>query len=146
MPFIQNISMVDAIAGVHRDPGDNAMLIRILDIEDWNVAEPANAFSDVRIFRFDDLTAGWADPVKFARRGPRQDHADDILLALSAAHMRGMNVIVHCRAGVARSGAVALIGELVFGFEASGNQRNPNSSLVEMMLGSPLVVVKFVGQ
>jgi predicted protein tyrosine phosphatase len=146
MPFIQNISIADAVAGVHRDPGSNAMLIRILDVEDWDVKAPAHPFKDVRIFRFDDLTADWADPVKFARRGPRQQHADDLLMALSEAHERGMNVLVHCRAGVARSGAVSFVGELVFGFEGSGNPRNPNSSLLQMMLLSHLVEVKFVGR
>jgi predicted protein tyrosine phosphatase len=146
MPFIQNISIADTIAGVHRPAGGNAMLIRILDLEDWDVKDPAHPFNDVRVFRFDDLTADWADPAKFARRGPRQEHADDILLALSEAHERGMNVIVHCRAGVARSGAVSLVGELVFGFDAVGSPRNPNSSLVAMMLRSHLVEVRFVGQ
>ena len=146
VPFIQNISMADAITGVHRDPGENAMLIRILDVEDWNAAEPAHAFRDVRVFRFDDLTADWADPARFARRGPRQEHADDLLLALFDADKLGMNVIVHCRAGVARSGAVSLVGELVFKFDPVGSRRNPNSSLVQMMLRSPLVAVKFVGQ
>ena len=146
MPFIQNISLADAIAGVHRDPGGNAMLIRILDVQDWDVKAPAHPFKDVRVLRFDDLSAGWADPVKFARRGPRQEHADDILLALAEAHERGMNVVVHCRAGVARSGAVSLAAELVFGFESCGNPRNPNSSLLEMMLRSHLVEVRFVGQ
>ena len=142
MPFIENISLRDLLAGDHRNPGADAALIRIVGVDDWDLAAPAFPFEHIHIFRFDDLDHD-DDPAKFQRRGPQQRHADEILAALLDAHDQGQNVIVHCHAGVSRSGAVALAAELIFGFEPAGRRRRPNGPLLELLLKSPGVEVGF---
>lgn len=54
-----------------------------------------------------------------------QEQADELVKILQSALERDMNVIVHCHAGVCRSGAVAEVG-VMMGFEDTGARRQPN--------------------
>lgn len=51
--------------------------------------------------------------------------AAEIVTILECALDSDMNVVVHCNAGICRSGAVAEVGEMM-GFEYAGSHKQPN--------------------
>jgi predicted protein tyrosine phosphatase len=118
--WIENIAAIDVIKGFHRPTGDNTILIQILD-GDW-VPEPQHRFQGRHLFVFLDLEDG-DDHVE--EMGITQSQAADIVTLLKSALEREQNVVVHCTAGMCRSGAVAEVG-VMLGFEDSGRARTPN--------------------
>jgi len=129
MPFIENISLADVRDGYHYDAGPAGVLIQIVD-PDMDFPTPRLAFSEVHQFRFLDLEE--AGPLAI-----QADQAEAIVRVLEAALARGSNVIVHCHAGVCRSGAVTEVG-CMMGFEDTGRYRAPNllvkSTLVQVLV------------
>lgn len=128
MPFIENIAMADVKDGYHYDAGPDGVLIQIVD-PDMDFPAPKFAFAHVHQFRFLDLEE--AHPLAI-----QPEHAQAIVRALEAAWAAGASVIVHCHAGVCRSGAVAEVG-CMMGFEDTGRFRAPNllvkSKLIEVL-------------
>ena len=129
MPFIENISLADVRDGYHYDAGQAGVLIQIVD-PDMDFPTPKFAFAEVHQFRFLDLE----------ETGPlaiQADQAEAIVRVLEAALARGSNVVVHCHAGVCRSGAVTEVG-CMMGFEDTGRYRAPNllvkSSLIARLV------------
>jgi len=121
MNFIENISMRDAESGFHMDTGNNAMLIRIQD--------PATEFKATRhdfkeVHKFEFLDA--EDNDNFENDCKISDaQAAELVRLLQHALDNRMNVVVHCHAGICRSGAVVEIGKIM-GFNECDRYRQPN--------------------
>jgi predicted protein tyrosine phosphatase len=116
--WIQNVSLADIVRGYHYDAGPNSMLIQIVD-PDMEFPEPACKFAETHQFKFLDIE--------------EQDHssaitdhqARQIAQLLQQAVGKHMNVVVHCVAGVCRSGAVCEVG-VILGLQDTEGYRNPN--------------------
>lgn len=120
MPKIQNIAWYDLIHGYHI-PSEDAVLIQITD-PDTAPPEPLNQFYRRHTIRFLDL-----DQETDTNRSVVCSHAQatDLVRMLQQALKEDRDVVVHCTAGVCRSGAVAEVGTMM-GFEDTGSFRIPN--------------------
>lgn len=116
--FITNISRQEIIDGTHEDAGENSMLIQIVDFFD-TVPEPKHKFKYVLQFAFDDIEK--EGPTSISDRD-----AEMIADALRVAKEQNMNVVVHCFAGICRSGAVVECG-VQMGFNPPDRVRWPNT-------------------
>lgn len=116
--FIENASRFDVATGHHADAGVNSMLIQISDINAEHPT-PKMAFKEVYQFRFEDIE----EDTEFAITG---EQAKMIARLLRKAQESNMNVIVHCHAGLCRSGAVAECG-IMLGFNPPDRIRLPNA-------------------
>lgn len=117
--FIENASRFDIATGFHADPGPNAMLIQITDVNS-DFVTPKYEFREVAQFRFDDVEDP-NDPGAIT-----DDDAAKITDLLLKAKRENMNVIVHCFAGLCRSGVVAEVG-IILGFNPPDRIRIPNT-------------------
>lgn len=124
-PWIQNVSLADIVAGFHYDAGPNSMLIQIVD-PDMEFPKPKYNFKEIKQFKFLDID----DNVPGA---PQFSHAIDLVSLLQHALENRMNVIVHCVAGICRSGAVKDIG-VFLGFRDTESITIPNVKLKSMMM------------
>jgi predicted protein tyrosine phosphatase len=122
-PWIENISLDDVRKGYHYDPGFNSMLIQIVD-PGTEFPTPKYAFRTVRQFYFLDVEESDSEKFYYAAAITNED-AKGIANALKEAWEQGMNVVVHCHMGVARSGAVAEVGQMI-GFRDTEKFRVPN--------------------
>ena len=120
-PWIENISLDDIRKGYHYDAGFNSMLIQIVD-PDMEFPTPRHPFREVYQFKFLDVED--TDELKYGSAITNED-AKGIAGALARALAKGMNVVVHCHAGVCRSGAVAEVG-VMLGFIDTEKFRVPN--------------------
>lgn len=127
--FIQNVSMAAIQEGFHYDAGPNSLLIQIVDPA-HGFPKPKKDFKETHRFEFLDIEAE-ADGMWEFR--PTQEHADELVAILDHARKNRMNVIVHCHAGLCRSGAVAEIG-VIMGFDDTGTKRLPNILLKGVMM------------
>ena len=116
--FIENASRFDVSTGFHSDAGENSMLIQISDILSEHPT-PKMRFKEVYGFKFEDIEEDeeWAISDEQAR---------EIAELLRRAKEQHMNVIVHCHAGLCRSGAVVECG-LLLGFNPPDKIRIPNT-------------------
>lgn len=130
MPFVQNVGRQEILDGLYKDPGPNSLLIQICDVGEEHIPVPA-IFQKSARFEFDDVEEP-NDPASIS-----DAQADLISKELRQAYADGMNVIVHCYAGIYRSGAVALSAEYI-GFErippAPGEVHDSNR-LVALKIG-----------
>lgn len=125
MQFIQNVSFDDVRKAWHYDPGPNSVLIQIVD-PDMNFPTPLFNFKETHQFKFLDIEEDhpWAIDEKQA-----QEIADILMKAKNARS----NVIVHCVAGICRSGAVAEAG-VALGFADTETYRHPNLRVKSMVM------------
>ena len=131
MPWIQNIPLRWVAEGHYPNPGANSMLIQIVDPA-GTFPVPATQFAEVHQFEFLDLE----DSDDFAEEFKITDEqAAELVALLRHALDQGMNVIVHCVAGVCRSGAVCEVG-VMMGFDDSGAYRAPNLLVKRLMMRS----------
>lgn len=122
MPWIENVAAADVPMRFHHEAGPNAMLIQIMDpCPSW-WPTPAHEFREVHKFEFMDVERDdkWPDEAKIT---PAQ--AEEIVRLLKHALDNRMNVVVHCMAGLCRSGAVTEVG-VMMGFDDTGRFRSPN--------------------
>lgn len=121
MPFIQNCSLIDVVEGKHKDPGPNSMLIQIVDPY-MDFPEAKHTFHETYQFQFLDLEkdSEGADSLKITAKQARR-----LVDLLVRARTLNMNVIVHCVAGICRSGAVCEIG-VRLGLDDTNVFRQPN--------------------
>ena len=122
MPWIENVAAADVPMRFHRKAGENSMLIQIMDpCPSW-WPDPAHSFKEIHKFEFMDVEQGdnWPDEAKIT---PAQ--AKEIVLLLQHALDNRMNVVVHCMAGLCRSGAVTEVG-VMMGFNDTKRFRSPN--------------------
>lgn len=130
MPWIQNVSMADIMKGFHIDPGPNAMLIQIVD-NDSEFPTPKYSFKEVHQFKFLDVDD--IDHVIDESMRCSQDQANKLVQLLQHAMDNQMTVIVHCHAGICRSGAVCEVG-VMMGFNDTEVFRAPNLLVKKRMM------------
>jgi predicted protein tyrosine phosphatase len=127
--WIENVSMFDIHTGLHSDLGVNTMLIRIQDPATEFKPTKYN-FKEVHMFEFLDAEDDdrFEDEVKIS-----DDQAKEIVRLLQHALDNSMNVMVHCHAGICRSGAVVEVGAMM-GFTATERLRIPNMRVKHKMM------------
>jgi len=130
MPWIQNVAMSDIKKGFHINPGDNALLIQIVDCGS-EFPEPLYKFKSIHQFQFLDVEE--KDYVLEEEMKCSQEQANSLVLILKQALLNRMNVIVHCHAGVCRSGAVCEVG-VMMGFDDTEAFRSPNLLVKHRMM------------
>lgn len=127
------------------DPGTGGFT-HLISVSDPDV-EPClrSGWTAVLPLRFHDLNPGDFPDAKFPYAVlPTAAHCAQILEFAQACLLRGESVLVHCEAGVSRSGAVALALESL-GFELFNRKRAncANSLMVQLfngMLVKPITV------
>jgi len=132
MPWIQNISLKDIKQGFHYDAGINSMLIQIVD-PGVEFPTPKYQFRETHQFCFLDIEVNDYSISEEWRCS--QTQADELVRLLQHALDNSMNVVVHCHAGVCRSGAVCEVG-VVMGFQDTDAFRSPNLLVKHQMLTS----------
>lgn len=130
MPWIQNVAMSDIKKGFHINPSENAMLIQICD-PPGDFPVPKYTFKEVHQFQFLDVEKD--DFVLEEAMRCSQEQADELVRLLQHALANRMNVIVHCHAGVCRSGAVCEVG-VMLGFDDTEVFRAPNLLVKHRMM------------
>ena len=129
MPWIQNVSLGDIPKGHHVAVGENSMLIQIVD-PGMEFPTPFHKFKETHQFNFLDLEVGDAFGEEFKVTDAQ---AEQLVNLLKHALDKRMNVIVHCVAGVCRSGAVCEVG-VMMGFQDTGDYRSPNLMVKHKMM------------
>jgi len=130
MPWIQNVGISDIKRGLHFDPGVNAMLIQIVD-PPGDFPTPLYKFKETHQFQFLDVEE--RDQVDDEEMRCSQEQANELVRLLEHALANHMNVIVHCHAGVCRSGAVCEVG-VMLGFNDTEVFRSPNLLVKHRMM------------
>lgn len=129
MPWIENVAAVDISKGYHYDAGPNSMLISITDPAGWR-PEAKCEFKERHNFEFLDAedTDGFPEEAKIS-----DAQAHELVRLLKYALDNGMNVVVHCTAGICRSGAVVEVATML-GFTDTEKYRQPNIRVKQKML------------
>lgn len=128
-PWIQNVAFADIPKGHHIDVGVNSMLIQIVDPA-MEFPTPKHQFREVHQFEFLDLEVNdpWGEEFKVT-----DEQAAQLVALLQHAFDNKMNVVVHCVAGVCRSGAVCEVG-VMMGFRDTEVFRSPNLMVKHKMM------------
>lgn len=138
MPWIQNVALVDIPRGRHIRVDENSMLIQIVDPA-MEFPKPLYNFREVHQFEFLDIeedgltnngNGSWTDMSEFAITDAQ---AQELVRLLQHALANRMDVVVHCHAGVCRSGAVCEIG-VMLGFNDTEVFRSPNLLVKHKMM------------
>lgn len=130
MPWIQNVARIDITRGFHINPGVNAMLIQIVD-PPGDFPTPLYKFKEVHQFQFLDIEE--KDFALDEAMRCSHEQAAELVQLLQHALANHMNVIVHCHAGVCRSGAVCEVG-IMLGFDDTEAFRAPNLLVKHRMM------------
>jgi predicted protein tyrosine phosphatase len=130
MPWIQNVAATDVSSGFHFDAGPNSMLISIADPAGWR-PNAKHQFKERHDFEFLDVEKN--DIVLEEAMRCSQDQANELVRLLQHALDNSMNVVVHCTAGICRSGAVTEIG-VMLGFDDTEKFRSPNLLVKHRMM------------
>ena len=133
MPSIQNVSRYDVESGSHlaTDSGRKVVLIQISD-PDTAHPTPAKSFEKIFKFKFLDIEEDQECPDQWR---PSADDAYYIASILLTCLQMDYDLVVHCHAGVCRSGAVAEVGEML-GFEYAGSYKQPNVALKKHLMNA----------
>lgn len=144
MPWIENVSADSIPHRKHHECGPNAMLIQIMDPAAW-FPTPKHNFKEIHQFEFLDVDGdclsnnGTGEMEDMSEWAITREQAKQLVALLRHALDNKMNVVVHCFAGLCRSGAVAEVG-VTMGFDDVGNFRSPNERVLQFMfeeLGIP---------
>ena len=127
--WIENVSWDAVKNGFHSDMGQNAMLIQIADPATF-FPVPKHTFKEVHQFEFLDAEDKdpWDDDFKIS-----DEQAEQLVGLLNKALANSMNVLVHCHAGICRSGAVVEVGSMI-GFTPTERYRQPNLRVKSKMM------------
>jgi len=131
MPWIENVAATNISSGFHYAAGPNSMLISIIDPEGRR-PQAQQYFKERHDFEFLDAEDGDAVP---EQHKISQAQAQEIVQLLKHALDNRMNVVVHCTAGICRSGAVVEIG-VMLGFTDTEKFRSPNLRVKHQMMKS----------
>jgi predicted protein tyrosine phosphatase len=138
MPWIENVALADIPKGRHHNAGDNSMLIQIVD-PDMEFPVPKHTFKETHQFKFLDIeddglsNNGTGEKIDMSWGMITDDQAASLVKLLQHAMDKRMNVVVHCHAGVCRSGAVAEVG-VMMGFNDCEAFRSPNLLVKHKMM------------
>jgi predicted protein tyrosine phosphatase len=138
MPWIENVSLSDIPKGRHHRAGENSMLIQIVD-PGMDFPKPMHQFKETHQFEFLDIeedgmtNTGDGRMIDLSEFAVTQDQADQLVALLQRALENRMNIVVHCVAGVCRSGAVCEIG-VMMGFDDCEVFRSPNLLVKHKMM------------
>jgi predicted protein tyrosine phosphatase len=127
MPWIENIAAIDVTKRHHHEAGENSMLISITDPAGWR-PEAMHKFKERHDFEFLDADDGFPEECLIS-----DVQAAEIVRLLQHAMANHMNVVVHCTAGLCRSGAVAEVG-VMMGFGDTERTRIPNIRVKHKMM------------
>jgi predicted protein tyrosine phosphatase len=127
--WIENVSWDAVKNGFHSDMGSNAMLIQIADPATF-FPVPKHTFKEVHQFEFLDAEDGDRFPDECMIQ---DDQAAELVRLLQHALDNSMNVLVHCHAGICRSGAVVEVGSMM-GFTPTERFRMPNLRVKHRMM------------
>ena len=130
MPKIENVAAADVPMGFHYRCGENSMLIQIMDVGSTWWPEPKHTFKERYKFEFMDVGDDAGDMLEF---GCSEEQAIKLVNLLKHALENSMDVIVHCHAGICRSGAVVEVATMM-GFEDTERFRLPNSRVKRLMM------------
>jgi hypothetical protein len=130
MPWIENVAASDIPIGFHHDAGPNSMLISIVDPASWR-PEAKHQFKERHNFEFLDIEAN--DECLDEAMRCSQEQANQLVALLQHALENRMNVVVHCFAGICRSGAVCELG-VMMGFKDTERFRSPNLLVKHRMM------------
>ena len=133
MPWIENVSAADIPRGHHCDAGPNSMLIQIADPAGWF---PTSQYKFAETHQFEFLDMEDEDLAKNPDLDGAlisREQAQQLVALLRYALAQHMNVVVHCFAGLCRSGAVAQVG-MHMGFDDVGNFKSPNTRVMQYMM------------
>ncbi len=124
MSFIENVSKSAVFSGSHSDMGEDAVLIQIVDPASY-FPVPNKKFARIHQFEFLDLEDTEPDKnlMEFAIT---DEQAAELVGVLKQALDENRNVIVHCHAGLCRSGAVAEVGVMMGFTHTERTKRTPN--------------------
>lgn len=127
--WIENVSKDAVRNGQHFDAGPNSMLIQIGDPAS-TFPTPRKEFKVVSQFEFLDAEDDGSFPEECLIS---DDQARQIVNLLQMALDQSMNVVVHCHAGICRSGAVTEVATMM-GFTATERLRIPNMRVKHKMM------------
>lgn len=131
MPIIENVSWDDVKNGRHTNMGDNAILIQIANPASF-FPEPKAAFRAIDKFEF--LDAEDSDAERYGEEFLISNYqANKLVCILQNALTDNMNVLVHCHAGICRSGAVVEVASMM-GFTPTDRFRQPNLRVKRKMM------------
>lgn len=130
MPWIQNVALADIPKGHHIRVDENSMLIQIVD-PDMEFPTPKHKFKEIHQFKFLDLEK--SDDCINDEWKIQDDQAEELVRLLQHALDKRMDVVVHCHAGICRSGAVAEVG-VMMGFNDAEAFRSPNLLVKHKMM------------
>jgi predicted protein tyrosine phosphatase len=130
MAWIENVAAADVPMRFHHEAGPNSMLIQIMDPAPGWWPTPAHEFKETHRFEFLDAEDkdGFPDEAKIS-----DEQAAEIVRLLKHALDNHMNVVVHCYAGLCRSGAVAEVG-VMMGFQDCERTRIPNLRVKQKLM------------
>ena len=131
MPWIQNCAADDIPKGFHVAVGENSMLIQIMDTATSWWPTPKHQFKEVHRFEFLDIEEKDFALDEVMRCSHEQ--AAELVRLLQHALENRMDVIVHCFAGICRSGAVCDVG-IQMGFNDTERFRAPNLLVKHRMM------------
>ena len=128
--WIENVAAVDIPKGHHHAAGPNSMLISITDPAGWKPVA-FHDFKERHNFEFLDVEAN--DHVDDEEMRCSEAQAAELVRLLQHALDNRMNVVVHCTAGICRSGAVCEVG-VMMGFQDTERFRSPNLLVKHRMM------------
>lgn len=129
MPWIENVALADIPKGKHIRVGENSMLIQIVD-PGMEFPKPIYNFKETHQFQFLDLEKDDDAPEELK---VSDEQATQLVVLLQHALDSRMDVVVHCVAGVCRSGAVCELG-VMMGFDDTQAFRSPNLLVKHKMM------------
>jgi|AntAceMinimDraft_1070359.scaffolds.fasta_scaffold222855_1 hypothetical protein len=133
MPWIENVAAADIPTGFHHAAGENSMLISITDdLASWR-PEAKHKFKERHNFEFLDIEL--KDFALDEAMRCSEEQAAELVRLLQHALDNRMNVVVHCMAGICRSGAVCEVG-VMLGFDDVGRWRSPNLLVKHRMMSA----------
>lgn len=125
--WIENCSIADIVKGNHFLDVQKTILIQIVDVGTrWPEPKFKKEFRNIFKFQFDDVDKE-TDDNKIS-----EEDAKLLAQRLQDAFDNNLNVVVHCHAGLCRSGAVTEVG-LMMGFQETGKLRIPNIFVKNMI-------------
>lgn len=131
--FIQNVARDNVEKGNHFDAGERGVLIQIVDVG-WDYPKPKAKFEEVYRFSFSDMDeSGKGNMLNVHSKLMSEEQAKEIVAVLKKALEERRNVIVHCFAGLCRSGAVAEVG-IMMGFSDTETYRLPNTWVKKLLM------------